>query len=142
MTDQLRVGIIGVGWGSLVQVPAFRAAGGYEVAALCSRRAERAAEAGARLGIEDASTDWEQFVRRPDLDIISVCTPTDLHREQVLGAIGAGKHVLCEKPVALAPGQGGGRSWRSGGRSATACSARPISRGSPSRRTTFTPAAR
>ena len=105
MTDQLRVGVIGVGWGSMVQVPAFRAAGGYEVAALCSRRAERAAEAGGRLGIEDVSTDWEQFVRRPDLDIISVCTPTDLHREQVLGAIGPGKHVLCEKPVALDPGQ-------------------------------------
>jgi predicted dehydrogenase len=86
-------------------VPAFRAAGGYEVAALCSRRAERAAEAGARLGIEDVSTDWERFVRRPDLDIISVCTPTDLHREQVLGAISAGKHVLCEKPVALDSGQ-------------------------------------
>jgi predicted dehydrogenase len=105
MTDQLRVGIIGVGWGSLVQVPAFRAAGGYEVAALCSRRAERAAEAGRRLGIEDVSSDWERFVSRPDLDIISVCTPTDLHREQVLAAISAGKHVLCEKPVALDSGQ-------------------------------------
>jgi predicted dehydrogenase len=105
MTDQLRVGVIGVGWGSMVQVPAFRAAGGYEVAALCSRRAERAAEAGARLGIEDVSTDWERFVRRPDLDVISVCTPTDLHREQVLGAISAGKHVLCEKPAALDSGQ-------------------------------------
>jgi predicted dehydrogenase len=105
MTDQLRVGIIGVGWGSMVQVPAFRAAGGYEVAALCSRRAERVEEAGARLGVEDVSTDWERFVRRPDLDVISVCTPTDLHREQVLGAIGAGKHVLCEKPVALDSGQ-------------------------------------
>src|SRR3984885_7091142 len=101
MTDQLRVGVIGVGWGSLVQVPAFRAAGGYAVAALCSRRPERAGQAGARLGIEDVSTDWEQFVRRPDLDVISVCTPTDLHREQVLGAMSAGKHVLCEKPVAL-----------------------------------------
>src|ERR1700722_5022713 len=105
MTDQLRVGIIGVGWGSLVQVPAFRAAGGYEVAALCSRRAERAAEAGGRLGIDDVSADWERFVSRPDLDIISVCTPTDLHREQVLAAISAGKHVLCEKPVALDAGQ-------------------------------------
>jgi predicted dehydrogenase len=101
MTDQLRVGVIGVGWGSMVQVPAFRAAGGYEVAALCSRRADRVAAAGERLGVEDVSTDWERFVRRPDLDIISVCTPTDLHRKQVLGAIGAGKHVLCEKPVAL-----------------------------------------
>jgi predicted dehydrogenase len=105
MADQLRVGVIGVGWGAMVQVPAFRAAGGYEVAALCSRRAERAAEAGGRLGIEDVSTDWERFVARPDLDIISVCTPTDLHREQVLAAISAGKHVLCEKPVALNSGQ-------------------------------------
>jgi predicted dehydrogenase len=105
MTDQLRVGVIGVGWGAMVQVPSFRAAGGYKVAALCSRRAERAAEAGGRLGIEDVSTDWERFVGRPDLDIISVCTPTDLHREQVLGAISAGKHVLCEKPVALDSGQ-------------------------------------
>jgi predicted dehydrogenase len=105
MTDQLRVGVIGVGWGAMVQVPAFRAAGGYKVAALCSLRAERAAEAGGRLGIEDVSTDWERFVGRPDLDIISVCTPTDLHREQVLGAISAGKHVLCEKPVALDSGQ-------------------------------------
>jgi predicted dehydrogenase len=105
MTDQLRVGVIGVGWGSMVQVPAFRAAGGYEVAALCSRRADRVAAAGERLGVEDVSTDWERFVRRPDLDIISVCTPTDLHRAQVLGAIGAGKHVLCEKPVALDSGQ-------------------------------------
>lgn len=101
MTDQLRVGIIGVGWGSMVQVPAFRAAGGYEVAALCSRRAERVAEAGKRLGIEDVATDWQRFVQRPDLDVISVCTPTNMHREQVLGAVRAGKHVLCEKPVAL-----------------------------------------
>src|SRR6201986_1005044 len=101
MTDQLRVGVIGVGWGSMVQGPAFRAAGGCEVAALGSRRAERVTAAGERLGVEDVSTDWERFVRRPDLDIISVCTPTDLHREQVLGAIAAGKHVLCEKPVAL-----------------------------------------
>src|SRR6202000_2040953 len=105
MTDQLRVGVIGVGWGSLVQVPAFRAAGGYEVAALCSRRAERAAGAGGGVGLGDVSPDREQFVRRPDLDIISVCPPTDLHREQVLGAISAGKHVLCEKPVALDSGQ-------------------------------------
>jgi predicted dehydrogenase len=101
MSDQLRVGVIGVGWGALVQVPAFRAAGGYEVAALCSRRPERAEQAGARYGIEDVSADWAEFVRRPDLDVISVCTPTVLHHEQVLAAVRAGKHVLCEKPVAL-----------------------------------------
>lgn len=101
MSDQLRVGIIGVGWGAMVQVPTFRAAGGCEVAAPCSRRADRVAEAGDRLGVADVSTDWQRFVERPDLDVISVCTPTVLHHEQVLAAVKAGKHLLCEKPVAL-----------------------------------------
>jgi predicted dehydrogenase len=101
----LRVGVIGVGWGAAVQVPAFRAAGDYEVAALCSRRPDRVAEAGARLGIDDVATDWRAFVRRDDLDVISVCTPTDLHHGPVLAALEAGKHVLCEKPLALGEAQ-------------------------------------
>lgn len=97
----LRVGIIGVGWGSVVQTPAFRAVPEYEVAALCSRRADSVAAAGERLAIADVSTDWEAFVQRDDLDIVSICTPVDLHREQTLAAIDAGKHVLVEKPVGL-----------------------------------------
>jgi predicted dehydrogenase len=101
VTDPLRVGLLGVGWGSVVQVPAFRAVDGYEVAALCSRRAESVAAAGEKLGIADVSTDWEAFVQRDDLDLISVCTPVDLHHAQVLAAIDAGKHVLVEKPVAV-----------------------------------------
>lgn len=95
----LRVGIIGVGWGSVVQTPAFRAVPEYEVAALCSRRAESVAAAGERLNIADTSTDWRAFVERDDLDVISICTPVDLHHEQTLAAIAAGKHVLVEKPV-------------------------------------------
>jgi predicted dehydrogenase len=97
----VRVGIIGVGWGSVVQVPAFRAVPQYEVVALCSRRPERVEEAGERLGIDDRSTDWRSFVARDDLDLISVCTPVDLHVEQTVTALEAGKHVLCEKPVAV-----------------------------------------
>lgn len=96
-----RVGIVGVGWGSVVQVPAFRAVPEFEVVALCSRRAERVAAAGERLGVADCSTDWEDFVRRDDLDVISICTPTDLHHRQTMAAIAAGKHVLVEKPVVL-----------------------------------------
>lgn len=97
----MRVGIIGVGWGSVVQVPAFQAVEGFEVVALCSRRPERAAAAAEKLGVPESTTDWESFVRRDDLDVISICTPVDLHREQTLGAIAAGKHVLVEKPVGL-----------------------------------------
>lgn len=100
-TERIRVGIIGVGWGSVVQVPAFRMVPPFEVVALCSRRAERVAAAGEALGIADTNADWEAFVQRDDLDLISVCTPVDLHAQQTLAAIAAGKHVLVEKPVGL-----------------------------------------
>ena len=97
----IRVGIIGVGWGSIVQTPAFRAVPEFEVAALCSRQPERVEAAAAQLGIDSTSTDWREFVRRDDLDLISVCTPVKLHAEQTIAAVEAGKHVLCEKPVAV-----------------------------------------
>jgi predicted dehydrogenase len=106
MPTPIRVGIIGVGWGAIVQTPAFRCVPEYEVAALCSRRPERVAQAGEQLGIADTSTDWREFVRRDDLDLISICTPTDLHHEQAIAAFEAGKNVLCEKPLALNEGQG------------------------------------
>jgi predicted dehydrogenase len=101
MAAPIRVGIIGVGWGSVVQTPAFRAVPEYEVVALCSRRPERVAEAAEKLEIAETSTDWREFVQRDDLDLISVCTPVDLHAEQTIAAVQAGKHVLCEKPVAV-----------------------------------------
>lgn len=100
-SNRVRVGVVGVGWGALVHVPAYRAVEGFEVVALCSRREERVAAAGERLGIEDVSTDWQSFVRRDDLDLISVATPVEQHVEVSLAALAAGKHVLCEKPAAL-----------------------------------------
>jgi predicted dehydrogenase len=101
LPKSIRVGLIGVGWGSVVQVPAFRLVPEFEVAALCSRRLESVKQAGEKLDIEDVSTNWQDFVRRDDLDVISVCTPVDLHAEQVIAAAEAGKHILCEKPQAL-----------------------------------------
>lgn len=95
-----RVGIVGVGWGSHVQVPAYRAAEGYDPVALCARTPERLAKVSTKLGIEDTSTDWRSFVQRDDLDVISVATPTNLHHEITIAALEAGKAVLCEKPLA------------------------------------------
>jgi predicted dehydrogenase len=99
--DPIKVGIIGVGWGSIVQIPAFGMVPPFEVRALCSRRLDRVQAAGERHGIGDVSTDWQTFVKRDDLDLISICTPTDLHFEQAMGAIAAGKHLLVEKPVGV-----------------------------------------
>lgn len=98
--SNLRVGIIGVGWGSHVQVPGFRAADGFEPVALCARTPDRLERVAAKLGISDTSTDWQSFVTRDDLDVISVATPTVLHRDMTLAALDAGKAVLCEKPLA------------------------------------------
>lgn len=53
-----------------------------------------------RLGITDTSTDWETFVGRDDLDVISVATPTMLHHAMTMAALDSGKAVLCEKPLA------------------------------------------
>lgn len=101
----LRVGIVGVGWGAHVQAPAYRAAAGFEPVALCARTPQRLARVADRLGIEDTSTDWPSFVRRDDLDSISVATPTALHHEITLAALDAGKAVLCEKPLATTPAE-------------------------------------
>ena len=60
----LRVGIIGVGWGSLVLAPAFGVAQGYEVAALCSRQEQRVQAAAAKLGIAQATTDWRELIQQ------------------------------------------------------------------------------
>jgi predicted dehydrogenase len=96
----LRVGVIGVGWGAHVQVPGFRAADGFEPVALCARTPGRLEKVARKLGIDDTSTDWESFVTRDDLDVISVATPTTLHHDMTLAALDAGKAVLCEKPLA------------------------------------------
>ena len=101
MPQPIRVGIIGVGWGGLVHGPAYQAADGYELVALCSRQEAKLLPMGARLGVKDLSTQWRDFVRRDDLDLISIASPVDMHREMTLAVIAAGKDVLCEKPAAL-----------------------------------------
>lgn len=106
MSGPLRVGLIGVGWGALVHAPAFRVVDGYELVALCSARPESVAQAGERLGISDTSTDWRSFVQREDLDLISVSAPVTHHRDIFIEALGAGRHVLCEKPLAMSGDQG------------------------------------
>ena len=97
----LRVGIVGVGWGTVVHLPAYQAAEGYEVKGLCARTTNKLEPIAAANEIKLVSTDWEEFVRRDDLDLISIAAPVALHHPITLAALGAGKHVMCEKPLAL-----------------------------------------
>ncbi|NUO60465.1 MAG: Gfo/Idh/MocA family oxidoreductase [Hamadaea sp.] len=68
--------------------------------AICGRDEANVAAAADRLGWESAMTDWRELVARDDIDVIDVCTPGDSHAEITLAALAAGKHVLCEKPLA------------------------------------------
>ena len=68
--------------------------------ALCGRDATRLAEAAARLGWESTETDWTRLLIRDDIDLVDICTPGDTHAEIAVAALEAGKHVLCEKPLA------------------------------------------
>nr|WP_184946367.1 Gfo/Idh/MocA family oxidoreductase [Planomonospora venezuelensis] len=70
------------------------------MAVLCGRSPERTAEAAARLGWAAAETDWRRLVERDDVQIVDICTPGDSHAEIAIAALAAGKHVLCEKPLA------------------------------------------
>ncbi|WP_345893872.1 Gfo/Idh/MocA family oxidoreductase [Nocardioides sp. TF02-7] len=64
------------------------------------RDAARAAEAAARLGWADSTDDWRTALDRDDIDLVDVCTPGHTHAEIAIAALAAGKHVLCEKPLA------------------------------------------
>ncbi|OJY68541.1 MULTISPECIES: Gfo/Idh/MocA family oxidoreductase [unclassified Rhizobium] len=53
-----------------------------------------------RYGFEEASSDWRAVVTRPDIDVIDICTPNNMHAEIAIAAAEAGKHIICEKPLA------------------------------------------
>jgi predicted dehydrogenase len=96
----VRVGVIGAGFGSVVHIPALQRVPGTEVAAIVARRAERAHVAAAQYGVPQALTDFRELLRDPAIDAVVVATPPYLHHTMVISAVDAGKHVLCEKPMA------------------------------------------
>ncbi|MFY1637053.1 Gfo/Idh/MocA family protein [Solwaraspora sp. WMMB335] len=70
------------------------------MAAVCGRDESKVADAADRLGWDTHTTDWRELVARDDIDVIDICTPGDSHAEIAIAALAAGKHVLCEKPLA------------------------------------------
>jgi predicted dehydrogenase len=95
-----RIGVIGVGFGAQVYVPAFRSEG-WDVAAIASRSEDKAGKAAQAAGIRDVYTDPMRMIARDDLDAIAIATPPPAHRELAIAALAAGRHVLCEKPFAM-----------------------------------------
>ena len=110
MTEQqatLGVGMIGHAFMGAVHSQAWRNAHRFfdlplrpRMTVLCGRDAGRVAEAADRMGWEDVATSWREVIDRDDVDLVDICTPGDTHAEIAVAALEAGKHVLCEKPLA------------------------------------------
>lgn len=76
-----------------------------ELAVLVGRRPAAVAAAAEQLGWQACDTNWRRVVARDDIDLVDVCTPGDTHAEIAVAALAAGKHVLCEKPLANTVGE-------------------------------------
>jgi len=105
--DRLRVGMIGYGFMGAAHSQGWRTAPRFfdlpaqpTMDVLVGRNAEAVAAAAQKWGWNDTATDWRSLLERDDIDIIDIVTPGDTHAQIAIAALDAGKHVLCEKPLA------------------------------------------
>jgi predicted dehydrogenase len=100
--SKVRWGILGVAKIATVKVvPAMRQCQHAEVAAIASRSLDRAQQAARELGLPKAYGSYEELLADPDIDAVYIPLPNHLHVPWSIQCLEAGKHVLCEKPIAL-----------------------------------------
>ncbi|WP_405824104.1 Gfo/Idh/MocA family oxidoreductase [Streptomyces sp. NBC_01390] len=106
-TPTLGVGMVGYAFMGAAHSQGWRTAGHVfdlprrpVLAAICGRDPGAVRAAANKHGWAAAETDWRALVERDDVDLVDICTPGDSHAEIALAALAAGKHVLCEKPLA------------------------------------------
>lgn len=109
MSNTLNIGLIGSGFMGQAHADAYRRAGNlYKdlartpvLYAIADQNDELAERSRRRLGFEKAYGDWRKMLEDPKVDVIDITTPNNLHPEQALAAVEAGKNVYCEKPMAV-----------------------------------------
>ena len=99
-TNGLRAVVVGTGFGLRVHVPALRSCG-VEVVALVGRDAERTERRAGRVGVARAFTSLVDALDECPADMVTIASPPDTHHPFVLEALRRGKHVICEKPLAV-----------------------------------------
>ncbi|GGA30131.1 Gfo/Idh/MocA family protein [Paenibacillus physcomitrellae] len=107
--EKVRIGMVGYKFMGKAHSNAYRALPMFfpgsglkpEMTAICGRDPEAVQEAADRFGWSGAVTDWRKLVGREDIDLIDINAPSDAHKEIALAAAAAGKHIFCEKPLAL-----------------------------------------
>ncbi len=107
MTHPLRVAMIGHGFMGASHSHGWRSAHRFfdlplhpQLSVVVGRNADAVASAADRWGWAESTTDWRDVIARPDIDVVDIVTPGDTHAEISIAALAAGKHVLCEKPLA------------------------------------------
>ena len=103
----LRVAMIGYGFMGAAHSVGWRQAprmfslpDDVEMSVIVGRNAEAVTDAATRWGWSESATDWREVIARDDIDVVDIVTPGDSHAEIAIAALEAGKHVLCEKPLA------------------------------------------
>jgi len=107
MAETIKVGLIGYKFMGKSHSNAYRQVAAYfdvplkpEMTVLCGRDEAGVRAAAEQMGWREYSTDWREVVNRPDIGIIDVSTPGDSHYDIAMAAAEAGKHIICEKPLA------------------------------------------
>lgn len=98
---ELRSAVIGCGLISKNHLKALKQAEHVSCTAVCDIVKEKADTAAETYGISKVYTDYRELLQDPEIDVVHICTPHHLHAQMAVDALDAGKHVLCEKPMAL-----------------------------------------
>ena len=98
--EKLGVGIIGVGIGQL-HVQGYTEHPDSQVVAICDINLERGKKVAEKFGVPKVVKDYRDLLKMDGIDAVSVCVPNYLHAEMTIAAFEAGKHVICEKPLAM-----------------------------------------
>ncbi len=100
-SDKVQIGIVGAGRFANVHLEHFNKVPNAQVVALCRRNQSELDSILKQWNIPQGYTDYKDMLKNPDIDAISIITPTDSHKQIALDAIAANKHVLCDKPLAM-----------------------------------------
>src|SRR5690606_11752233 len=95
----MRIALAGAGAFGEKHLDGLKNIDGVEITSIISRRAEQAAEVAAKYGAKHSGTDLGEALARDDVDAVILCTPTQMHAEQSIAAMKAGKHVQVEIPL-------------------------------------------
>lgn len=101
MTRKIRIGLISTSWwAEMIHIPSVKSHPSGEISAICGRDLKKLELIAAKYGIKRIYTDYQEMIHKGDIDAVIVASPDDMHYPMVLEALDAGRHVLCEKPLA------------------------------------------